>query len=239
MPKTNIHCKEQERHLLARVARGEVRAIRTLMDRYTGRAMSVAFRILRDRTNAEDIVQETFIELWQRSGDFDAGRGSPASWVMTIARSRAIDRLRADGRASRALGAAGADLQPAAVSAPDELEDLRRDYRRVHTALDALTPPQRRAVYLAYFDGLSQIEIAHKTGIPLGTAKLHRRKAMANLSRLLRLSRRAPALRSRSAGMGAHAAPKGWDWNVSMRRVPMRRRMRPMPSAEDAVQPRA
>lgn len=160
--------------------------------------MSAARRILGDPSEAEDVAQETFIELWRRSSDFDARRGSAATWVMTIARSRAIDRLRARARASRVLDIAAVDLQPAATPTPDELEDRRRNHDRLHETLDALTSNQRAAMQLAYFDQLSQAEIAARTGIPLGTVKLQRRTALAALSRLFRTSLRAACLRRRS-----------------------------------------
>jgi RNA polymerase sigma-70 factor (ECF subfamily) len=177
---------------LARVADGEVAAIRTLLDQYAARALSVATRVLGDRRDAEDVVQETFLELWQRAGQFDAHRGSALAWVLTIARSRAIDRLRASVRAARALDAASADLLPPVEPTPDELEDLRRDYLRVHAALSKLPPAQYDVIHHAFWGGLSKPEIARATAAPLGTVKLRLQTAMRKLARSLN-GRAAPA----------------------------------------------
>ena len=182
--------REQERQLLARVAEQDGEAVRALFAQYASRARSAAWRVLRDRDEAEDVVQETFIELWRGSSDFDARRGSAASWLMTIARNRAIDRVRARARASRALEAAALDLQPPAMPPPDEMEDQRRDHDALHRALDALNPNQRAAIDLGYFQRLSQIEVSQQTGTPLGTVKLQRRTALATLARMFRMSRR-------------------------------------------------
>jgi RNA polymerase sigma-70 factor (ECF subfamily) len=164
---------------------------RRSLDEHTSRALSIATSLLRDRRDAEDVVQETLVELWQRSPHFDPGRGSAAAWVVTIARSRAIDRLRAIASARRALEAASLDLQPAPAPTLDEMEDLRRDYLRIYAALAALSPKQHAVIHLAYFEGLSQAEIAHRTHIPLGTVKLRLRTATAKVGRLLRRFRSA------------------------------------------------
>jgi RNA polymerase sigma-70 factor (ECF subfamily) len=202
--------REHERGLLARVAQHDAEAVRLLFDQYASRARSAAWRVLRDRDEVEDVVQETFIELWQGSADFDVHRGSAASWVMTIARNRAIDRLRARVRASRALDAAAVDLQPVAIPTPDELEDQRRDRDALHRALDALNPNQRAAIGLAYFQRLSQVQVAERTGKPLGTVKLQRRTALATLARLYRAARRAPRSGWPLARTpGDYRAPKG------------------------------
>jgi RNA polymerase sigma-70 factor (ECF subfamily) len=177
--------------LFARLADGEERVLQMLIDEHGRRALAAARRILGYWGDANDVVQETFIELWQRAADFEAHRGSAAGWITTIARSRAIDRRRARIRAGRALEAAVIDLRPAARPSPDEVEDFRRQRESLQKALGALSPAQRSAVQAAYFDELTQAEVAAKTGIPLGTVKLQRRTALAALSRLLRSIRRA------------------------------------------------
>jgi RNA polymerase sigma-70 factor (ECF subfamily) len=197
-PATSID-RDRDRRLLAGVAQGEARAIRRLLDQHAERATSVVTRVLRDRRDVEEIVQETFVEVWQRARRFDARKGSAAAWVTTIARSRAIDRLRANARASRALDAANADLEPLAAPPPDELLDLRREDQRVHAALDALAPKQHAVIQLAFWGELNQVEIAREIGAPLGTVKLRLRTALANLSRLLRGSRSARYARPRPA----------------------------------------
>ena len=180
--------RARDRKLLERVARGDVTALRALYDQHASRAITIAFRILRNREEAEDVVQETFLEVWRRSAQFDPGRGGAVAWVVTIARSRAIDRLRARTIAGRTIASASEDadgLLPAPTPSPAAETERRRDERRVAAALDALPPAQRRTIELAYFEGLSQSEIAAKTASPLGTVKMRVKLAMAKLAALL------------------------------------------------------
>jgi RNA polymerase sigma-70 factor (ECF subfamily) len=180
--------RARDRELLARVARGDVTALRALYDQHASRAITIAFRILRNREEAEDIVQETFLEVWRRSAQFDPGRGGAVAWVVTIARSRAIDRLRARTIAGRTIASASEDadgLLPTPAPSPAAETERRRDERRVAAALSALPPAQRRTIELAYFEGLSQSEIATKTASPLGTVKMRVKLAMSKLAELL------------------------------------------------------
>jgi RNA polymerase sigma-70 factor (ECF subfamily) len=187
-PASSAAERARDRELLSRVAHGDVAALRTLYDEHAPRAMAIALRILRSAQEAEDIVQETFLELWRRARQFDAARGGAVAWVVTIARSRAIDRLRATGTADRAVAgaAAGEGLTPAPFPAPHAEAERRRDELRVASALSALPEEQRQTIELAYFEGLSQSEIAERTGSPLGTVKMRVKLAIAKLSRLLK-----------------------------------------------------
>lgn len=180
--------RARDRQLLSRIAKGDVAALRTIYERHAPRAVAIAFRILRDRAEAEDVVQETFLELWRRSSQFDADRGGAIAWVVTIARSRAIDRLRASGTAGRTIASAsaGEGLVPLALPLPSDEAEQRRDVARVATALSALPDAQRETIELAYFEGLSQSEIAERTGTPLGTVKMRVKLAMAKLAALLK-----------------------------------------------------
>jgi RNA polymerase sigma-70 factor (ECF subfamily) len=177
---------DQDRHVLSRIGRGEALALRQVYEACAPRAKAVALRILRDRCDAEDVVQETFMELWRRAPQLDTLPGPVAAWVMTIARSRAIDRLRAESSARRAIEAAADHLVPPPQPTPDTLVGLRQDSERVRRALRTLPAKQRIAVKLAYFEGLSHREIAHETHQPLGTVKMRVRLAMDRLSTLLR-----------------------------------------------------
>jgi len=157
---------------------GELRA---LYDACSGRVMAVALHLLRDRAEAEDVVQETFLELWRRAASFDASRGNRETFVVLVARSRSLDRLRARRSALRAAERSAAD-QPPPSPAPAEVAERSERGSRVRRALAALPEPQRVAIELAYFAGLSQTEIAARLGEPLGTVKTRLRLALEKLA---------------------------------------------------------
>ena len=171
-----------------RVAAGDVAALRALYDEHAARAIAIAMRILRNVEEAEDVVQDTFLEVWRRSAQFDDARGTAVAWIVTIARSRAIDRLRATQTAGRALDGvvANEDVMRTALPSPVDRIEERHDGARVATALAALPALQRETIELAYFEGLSQSEIAAKTGTPLGTVKMRVKLAMSKLAGLLK-----------------------------------------------------
>ncbi|NBD11271.1 sigma-70 family RNA polymerase sigma factor [Corallococcus silvisoli] len=176
-----------DRELLRQVALGGAAAMREVYARCSARAFAIAVRLLPTRADAEEILQETFLEVWRRAREFDPERGGLETWVTTIARTRAIDRLRSLGTVSRMVE--GASQQPPPVSAtpppPDESASRSQDEQRVRLAMAQLPSEQREVVLLAYFDGLSQSEIARKTGQPLGTVKTRARLALEKLAVLL------------------------------------------------------
>lgn len=177
-----------DRALLQQVALGNAKAMREVYARCGGRAFAVTLRLMQSRADAEEVLQEAFLEVWKRAREFDPARGGLETWVTTIARTRAIDRLRAMGTVARTVE--GASHQPPPVSAtpkaPDEAAELGQDRARVLAALAQLPPEQREVVELAYFEGLSQREIAERTGDPLGTVKTRARLALEKLGDLLR-----------------------------------------------------
>jgi len=141
-------------------------------------------RILNSREEAEDVLQEVFLQVWRRAADFDEKRGRPFTWLVTLARSRAIDRLRALASRER-VAQAGAREESEQISdaASDAIRAEQRDL--VTNALAQLPDEQKRALMLAYFDGLTQSEIATRLGAPLGTVKTRMRAGMTKLRELL------------------------------------------------------
>jgi RNA polymerase sigma-70 factor (ECF subfamily) len=172
--------------LLHAVARGDEGALARLYDAYRVILFGLLVRILNSREEAEDILQEVFVQVWRRARDFDETRGRPFTWLVTLARSRAIDRLRQLGARQRlAMGAALEQEQTENFS--DALTDSVRAEQQavVRKALAELPEEQRTTLLLAYFDGLTQSEIAAKLNAPLGTIKTRMRSGMIKLRALL------------------------------------------------------
>ena len=170
--------------LLHAVAQGDEAALARLYDAYRVILFGLLVRILNSREEAEDILQDVFIQVWRRAKDFDETRGRPFTWLVTLARSRAIDRLRMLGARQRLVTGA-AQEQTEVVS--DALSDTLRTAQRetIQRALAKLPDEQRSALMLAYFDGLTQSEIASKLNTPLGTVKTRMRTGMQKLRALL------------------------------------------------------
>ncbi|WP_163869788.1 sigma-70 family RNA polymerase sigma factor [Myxococcus eversor] len=177
-----------DRALLQQVALGSGVAMRQVYARCAARAFAVMLRLLPSRADAEEVLQEAFLEVWRRARDFDPDRGGLETWVSTIARTRAIDRLRSMGTAARVAEGAAHHPPPESATppAPDEATSHGQDRVRVRRAMMTLPPEQREVVELAYFEGLSQREIAARTGDPLGTVKTRARLALEKLAALLR-----------------------------------------------------
>jgi RNA polymerase sigma-70 factor (ECF subfamily) len=178
--------------LIRRAAAGDERAIAALYDRYGGVVYAVAFRIVGQRADAEEVVVEAFAQAWRDAARFEAARGSVAGWLTMIARSRALDLVRARARRERITASAAADrfdVLPAAgdwPGDPSRAVDHAERRVRVREALESLSPPQRQAIELAYFEGLSQSEIAERLQEPLGTIKTRVRLGMQKLRECLR-----------------------------------------------------
>ncbi len=177
--------------LVERAARGDERAVAQLYDRYAAMLYAVAYRILRRPVDAEEVVAEAFAQAWREAGRFEAGRGSVPAWLTMMARSRAFDLARGLVRRDRlATGAAALADDPPGVGAwqsdPETEYDTAERGRQVRLALDQLSEPQRQAIELAYYEGLSQSEIAARLNQPLGTIKTRVRAAMLKLRDALR-----------------------------------------------------
>ncbi|HSS19853.1 MAG TPA: sigma-70 family RNA polymerase sigma factor [Pyrinomonadaceae bacterium] len=170
--------------LLHAVAGGDEAALARLYDAYRVILFGLLVRILNSREEAEDVLQDVFIQVWRRAKDFDEKRGRPFTWLVTLARSRAIDRIRQLGARQRLVTGA-AQEQTEVVS--DALSDTLRTAKQetVQRALSELPDEQRNTLMLAYFDGLTQSEIAEKLKTPLGTVKTRMRSGMQKLRALL------------------------------------------------------
>lgn len=179
------HLKDEE--LLAAIQRRDDAALAELYDRYGRLAFGLAYRILGERGTAEDIVQEAFLAVWRRSSSFQADRGSARAWLMSIVHNASIDRRR--GRHRREL--TDVPLDDLAFKLETDAEDTfdvvseRMEAEHVRAALGGLPPEQREAIELAYFGGLTQQEIATRTGTPLGTVKSRMRLGLLKLRTLL------------------------------------------------------
>jgi RNA polymerase sigma-70 factor, ECF subfamily len=178
---------EADLGLLKRIAIRDEAALAELYDRHSRLAFSVIMRILGSQSDAEDVLQETFVRVWSRAETYDALMGTPAAWLTRIARNRAIDRLRA--RRVRGHIAVGPTIQ-AGDDAPRSEEPVTRDTPEtvlegrtmagaVRTALAALTPAQRTLIEAAYFEGYTHSELATRFGVPLGTVKTRIRSGLA------------------------------------------------------------
>jgi RNA polymerase sigma-70 factor (ECF subfamily) len=175
--------------LLRAIAGGDEQALASLYDRYRLILFSLVLRILHSRDEAEDVLQELFLQVWKRASDFDEARGRPFTWLVTLARSRAIDRLRSLNARERTVTEAARDVGPDQWS--DAVDDAIRseESKKVRRALAELPEEQRQALMLAYFEGLTQTEIATRLNAPLGTVKTRMRSGMLKLRELLRGSR--------------------------------------------------
>lgn len=171
--------------LLIRLQRRDPEALAELYDQYGGVVYRLILRIVRDTGIAEDLVQETFLRAWNRIHGFDSGRGAVGPWLLAVARNCAIDYLRAQGRRSETTSGLNESEHPSlfvdlSLSSTDF--DLARQVKR---AMEPLTAQQRQAIELAYFEGMSQTEIAERLGQPLGTVKTWMRRAMQQMRQKL------------------------------------------------------
>jgi len=170
--------------LLARLQRRDAQALSELYDRYGGMVYRLILRMVRDTGTAEDLTQETFLRVWNRAAGFDSDRGAVGPWLLAVARNRAIDYLRSRGVRAEIMELNETE-NPAlfATMGGDPLHfDLARHVKR---ALELLTAQQREAIELAYFEGMSQTEIAARMGQPLGTVKTWMRRALEQMREAL------------------------------------------------------
>lgn len=170
--------------MIRSIAAGSAEALADLYDRYASTVFGLAKRITGRVEDAEEVVQDVFAQVWKQATRYEGARATVAGWLVMLARTRAIDRVRA--RSARPDQASGVDPDaiaplPAHGPDPEQVTLSAEDARGVHGALRLLPDAQRSLVDLAYYDGLTHAEIAARTGIPLGTVKTRLRTAMMTL----------------------------------------------------------
>ena len=177
---------EQDREWIRRMASKDADALDAFYTRYNRLAFSLVLRIVSNREDAEDVLMDVFWQVWQQASRYDVSRGKPVAWLLTIARTRAIDRLRSTGRHEVATSDPDKHNDPIAAPAqPDPF--VQTDTRKaVHEALQSLQEQQRIPVEMAYFQGMSHTEIAAALGQPLGTVKDRIRTGIMHLRKRLR-----------------------------------------------------
>jgi len=187
-----------DQELMRRVVSGDESAFSSFYSRLAPGLFSLIYHILQDQKASEDVLQESFVQMWKKAGTYDAERSSVFTWAVMIARNKAIDRARARQRRTRATEAAVAEaetlsgdavlegLPVRAVPATDKVAEQNDDRQRIRAALHEIGDAQREVITLAFFSGLTQSEISAKLGAPLGTVKARIRRGLLALRDILR-----------------------------------------------------
>ncbi|WP_394766458.1 sigma-70 family RNA polymerase sigma factor [uncultured Paludibaculum sp.] len=163
---------------LRRAAEGDREAFAELYDATSGLVYSLVLRILGNPADAEEVTLDVYVQAWRHAGRFDEARGGVAAWLATIGRSRALDRYRSHGARQKRESGPVHEESPSEEPSPERLTSMSEDRRVVAEALKALPADQRQVIELAYFQGLSQSEMAGHLGLPLGTVKTRVRLGM-------------------------------------------------------------
>ena len=176
--------RDQEAILLGRIVARDEHAFEELHRRYSGPLYSLAVQVTGSDRHAQDVVQEVFVAVWREAARFDASRGAVSSWLFSMARHKSIDHVRREVLARKR----SVDVDLELEVAPDDVHheawvNVRRD--RVRTAMRDLSEAQRSAIELAFFSGLTHVEVAERLGIPLGTAKTRIRTGLLRLREIL------------------------------------------------------
>lgn len=179
---------QPEAALLGRVANGDTRAFDELYTRWSPMLYGLVCKILNDPLEAEDALQEGFVHIWNKAATYNAARSSPTTWAYMIFRNRAIDRLRARERRGRGVERIAVEeaASPLPAAAPEEGAEQAERRQAVAQAMTGISAEEREAINLAFFSGLTQMEIAERLGAPLGTIKARIRRGLMKLSGVLK-----------------------------------------------------
>jgi RNA polymerase sigma-70 factor, ECF subfamily len=173
--------------LIKRVADGDQSALTTLYDSTSRLVFGLILRVVSDRSTAEEVLLDVYTQVWRQAKTYDAGRGAPLAWLMTIGRTRSIDRLRSSKHEHQNKESLDSIREVTATGASPEADTVSSERRQlVRSALEALSIEQREVIELAYYSGLSHSEIALQLGQPLGTVKTRTRLGMMKLRDMLR-----------------------------------------------------
>ena len=170
--------------LISKIAKGCESALKKLYDNTISQVYGLAYKILSNKPDADEVALDVFKQIWNKALDYEPDRGSPSAWLITVTRSRAIDKIRSDAKrrtTNEPLLTDSIDNSPL----PDETASIREKRELIDKALSELTPKQRKSIELAYFNGLSQSEISELMNEPLGTVKSWMRTGMMRLREIL------------------------------------------------------
>lgn len=170
--------------LIAKIARECESALGKLYDLTITQVYGLAHKILSSAAEADEVTLDVFKQVWKRAFDYSPERGTPSAWLIMLTRSRAIDKLRAEGRRKRIQDPLPDELTDE-FSSPEEKTEIREKRELIESALSELTPRQRESIELAYFHGLTQTEISAKMNEPLGTVKSWMRSGMMKLREII------------------------------------------------------
>jgi len=175
-----VRAHSPERLLLAS-GRGDESAFEALLDHFAPLVFGVALRVCDDRSLADEVAQEAFLDVWRTAARYDQARGSAQAWIVTIAHRRAVDRVRAEQSRSQREGLSRVLLPMVEFDEVTDEVEAREERERLRGCLGALTRIQRESIHLAFFDGLTHTQISARLRVPLGTAKARLREGLGKL----------------------------------------------------------
>ncbi len=180
------HYHAQLAELLGKVGERDRGAFSDLYDRVSGALLALALTLLNDRAEAEDVLQEVFLTVWNRAGSYDPGLGKAITWLMTVTRNRSYDRIRATKRKRKAVERAAGEADVLGTAGHEGSQESTNERAgRIESVLHALPDAQREAIELAFLHGYTQTEVAERLAEPLGTVKARIRRGMLRLKELL------------------------------------------------------